>query len=440
MAQQPRQGISDSSNFFLQELTFQRPQTIFFENAVGPDYNFEEGAIIKINNIEFKLIKKRHSDNYLLVNIISKFLHSVNKKFVTHNFWVYGSNSELGLWRYCTTVEGEGILYKGNFSSSNGYEFDYVQSTLIHLKLQEFITVNLELLIDEGFKEPPICASTSDENFSIIDSPNRQIKEEPFIDFQQFLKCGERVTINPLLEYEEGMIEYNGNLVPNNPKSLIREFSNEFRKSHKIVEGSVKIVICHYFFNFQDRINVVGSINKVELARHILEPDPDEPGHDTNFVTLYYFDVKLTNSSESLEDQYSRNIQNVCSLDYHFAPFLLTTPDVVCNYMGLYDKYIPCGSYICKLFDYSSEFILQCTDEEIAQGKCSPIYSYVGKRYDGIFPFDYILELKKAECSRVSPYANPPQIVRRHSIGGRKKKRKTRRTKRLRRSRKRHSF
>lgn len=48
---------------------------------------------------------------------------------------MYRSNSELGLWRLCIEICGN--FYKGP---------DYIQSTIIYVKLQNFINENIDFI------------------------------------------------------------------------------------------------------------------------------------------------------------------------------------------------------------------------------------------------------------------------------------------------------
>ena len=84
---------------------------------------------IVINNIRFTLLAKTVSrQGYKLVQIMSKYNDSSLSTNERQAFFVYKSFSEIGLWRLAV-MEGTGF-FKG---------LDYVQSSLIHLELQNFI-------------------------------------------------------------------------------------------------------------------------------------------------------------------------------------------------------------------------------------------------------------------------------------------------------------
>ena len=118
-------------------------------------------------------------------------------------------------------------------------------------------------------------------------------------------------------------------------------------------------------------------INKIEHDNKII-----------NNVILYYFKGKINKINNNISTEYEKQIDYICNKDYHIMPFLLTPLESKCNILGLYTKYISTGAFICKLFDYSTDKYMQCTEEENNLGKCSRFYSYIGTRYLNIFPFN----------------------------------------------------
>jgi hypothetical protein len=111
-------------------------------------------------------------------------------------------------------------------------------------------------------------------------------------------------------------------------------------------------------------------------------------------VMLYACVVKMREIQTLSAFRNSReNITRICGKDLHIMPFFLTTADSSINCFGTYTKYIPCGAFICKLFDYSDGYhklsgYKQCTPTEFARNHCTSTYSYIGDRYDNIFPFN----------------------------------------------------
>jgi hypothetical protein len=108
--------------------------------------------------------------------------------------------------------------------------------------------------------------------------------------------------------------------------------------------------------------------------------------------------TELQKDSSQIMQEYNKTISTICGKRVHILPFFLTIPDVNVNVYGLYTKYIPCGAYICKMFDYYADPYDQCTLEEINDGKCTADYSYIGGRYDNIFPLKQVLVMLSDTC------------------------------------------
>jgi len=361
-------------------------------NTIEPEIDKSE-LVIKIDEYKFRLLYKmylldgnhivnpEHGDCY--VKIESYTENPTEESGII--FWVYQSKSELGLWRFCTCKDVK-IKYKGP---------DYVQSTLIHLDLQNYININLSNIkySEEEFnaavrpntknKQPIVedkdkldlklinqygrnCPNGEDfikkNGRSIdgeIDSLERMIVLAPFSTFKEELKCGE--------------------IVPD-IKNRLKSFSNSFKQ--KYTAGTTEVVIPNYSNMFQNIIQVTGQIKRTLLT----EKDTFFTKKN-NSIYLYFLEASLCKISDTASS-YDENIERVCSKATHYMPFLLTPIDSKCNYMGLYNKYIPSGSYICKLFDYSTGKLAQCTENENEVGRCDKTYSYIGSRYEGLFPFD----------------------------------------------------
>lgn len=316
---------------------------------------------ITINSITFTLIKKIQNRDYILVEIES----IVDK--TKNTFYVYPSNSELGIWRLCSYQRNK--IYKGCNITTFDYTFDYVQSTLIHVELQLFINKNinqLSLVQEELYPDYKLYRD-------IINSPSRQIHLPPFITFQEILQCGQIAS-----PYESKVQEIFGE-ISNDPFTLINAFANKLSQNYNIDEKSI-IEEGDYVNLFQNIIEIKGVIKSVILYKKDIDLQ----------LKLYFLEVRFTkqmNIDTEITSEMHINIDKLCTEgNIHFMPFLLTLPNVTCNEFGLHNYYIPCGSFVCKLFDYSNES-QQCSKEEIACGKVTPLYSYIGSRYNRIFPF-----------------------------------------------------
>ena len=318
---------------------------------------------ITIDGNTFTLLGKMISRNYLVVRIQTK----------DTIFHVYPSNSELGMWRFCV-YNNQNLLHKGKNTETENYTHDYVQTTLIHFDLQQFINETLRSLpLLEGG-----CGTIENDDLldQNISNPERQIHEKPFIYLQKTIQCGET-------KAKGERIFFNGKPVKNEPFDILRAFSNQLEGMYTIIDNRE---LFPYSTHFQSIIRVNGTMNRVVLRRN-----EQIEGSQTNIIMLYYLNVKLTKDIHKdvvLDAEMIENINFVCELTVHYMPCMLTTPEARCNSLGLYTKYIPCGAFVCKLFDYYNP--MQCSAEEVACGKITRNYSYIGSRYLYIFPFKHL--------------------------------------------------
>jgi hypothetical protein len=370
--------------------------------------------VIKIDDYKFRLLYKLYlyNDNYdvsdkrkvtvfkkgketeLVCDCYVKIESSSDSENSTElngiSFWVYQSKSELGLWRFCTCQSAR-EKYKGP---------DYIQSTLIHLDLQNYININLsELQYDktevdtaERPKRNDIKYATELNNLNLklisqygFNCPTGEFYKINEISIKDIIDSKERmVVLEPFNKFDNddelrcGYVSQHYNI-----KHKLRTFSDEIKYLYD--PGETEIVIENYSDIFQDIIRVSGQIKRILLTNK-------ETGVQ---VYLYFLEATLCKIGET-PGVYDENIERICNIDKHYMPFLLTPIDSKCNFMGIYDKYIPAGIYICKLFDYSKKSnapflknnIVQCTEQEQSFGQCNETYSYIGSRYEGLFPFD----------------------------------------------------
>jgi hypothetical protein len=86
----------------------------------------------------------------------------------------------------------------------------------------------------------------------------------------------------------------------------------------------------------------------------------------------------------SIREFLSRDLTRL-NIKNFYCPLLLTTNENITKY-GLYENYVYSGNYICKPFDYST----QCSIDENRQFICSEEYTFIGNRYNNLFPFNKI--------------------------------------------------
>ena len=344
---------------------------------------------ITINNITFFLIRVVDNLHPRYSDVLEIHSHELDKD--PFSFWVYRSNSELGFWRLCVTKSNslQSLLwYKGTA--------DYVQATFIHLELQHFINQNIQYVpkvqLDDIEKlsdcvcyiNTRYCSSSNKLATEHIDNPERIISEEPFSNIQSY---DDDARIYPI-----GCGRIPRGFTNDRIKVVLEEFSEHLESEYKIENVSK---VCFFSFNFEKIMKSVGEIYCITLKRKIILKDSQ-----TNNILIYFLKTKLDIDPSLITtptlSQFTSNITRICSKEYHVFPFFITNTDATITNMGLYSKYIPSGIFICKLFDY---YVYdQCTLEEMRDEKCTQHYSYIGKRYDDLFPLNEAVEKISETC------------------------------------------
>jgi hypothetical protein len=151
---------------------------------------------IVINNIRFILLAKTIDDRgYTLVNIMSKYSEHDESGLPIDkglSFFVYKSFSEIGLWRLAAKdVRSPSSFFKG---------LDYVQSSLIHLELQNLINEyyhelpHIERLYDDRLIKPQTIPGVelvpNETLLQFINSTERVLRVSPFAKFAESTFCG----------------------------------------------------------------------------------------------------------------------------------------------------------------------------------------------------------------------------------------------------------
>jgi hypothetical protein len=351
---------------------------------------------ISIDGVDFTLIRKTiYDDRYRdVVNVESLVVDDDEQK--SYNFWVYRSNSELGLWRLC--VELRGKFHKGP---------DYIQSTLIHIELQNFINDNIDFIpFVSNNVRLKLCSYKKSIIDVIDDKEEREVYEEPFITLDNLDKKSSRPRI--------GCGHIPKSYSDSDINNVLQVFSNEFERLYEI--KNVEKIISNYDFVFEESLFIQGVIFCVHLTRKT----PLKRSR-TNSIKLYFMAAKLENI-DTMNPIYETAKRDICNKAIHVFPFLLIPEDSGVNQYGCYTSYIPSGIYICKLFDYHTLMThFQCTLEEIESKKCNNFYSYIGERYDHLFPFEEALITYRNKCilpGRVSSPRASPRRTKTDSYSG----------------------
>ena len=346
-------------------------------------FNSKSSLTIRIDDFTFTLLLNVKNIIPGYENIIKIQVSSSNINLI---IWVYQSNSELGLWRLCSFI----MTPDNHQISLNKGDVDYVQSSLIHLDLQKFINENIInipsedynkdnhkcICLDKDFNHPQFTHNDCENKNMLIqkiddimsEKTNRPIFEEPFLSLDNEIKCGQP---------HEDVNKY------------LQCFSINLEE--QFIMGTITKIHNHIFI-FKDKIKSKGEIYSIELNRKITYSNSK-----TNNILLYVLITKLSifGFNAILDEKLRKNMSIICGKQKHIFPFLLTPKKCKINYYGLYSNYIPCGVFICKLFDYN----FQCSKSENLKQKCIDHYTYIGSRYNNLFPLKQTIEHMQSSCS-----------------------------------------
>jgi len=263
--------------------------------------NLNKNAIL-INDYMFKILGwfVGTTIGYTCVNI--KSININNNNEITY-FSVYGSNTEFGIWRLVAGDSRKRPFYKGD---------DYVQQTMIDVKLQLFINKEINL----------VTAITRESDFKIY-------TDNEYSNSLEFITGGK-----------------------NNPLTIahIDDRSRQLRIEPFIAYNSIPENLCAFendrvqLVTIQTRLNQLSDliernqefeIIKVERINNFhINPYPILSMYSVQFrngIILYYFTFTLTGNPTK----------------YH-APLILTNNTAKITKYGTYSHYVLAGNYICK--------------------------------------------------------------------------------------------
>ena len=276
---------------------------------------------IQINNILFTLIgysfNKEKTEKESL-KIISRDSYGIER-----DIYLYRSYSEMGLWRLgCFTRL---LFYKG--------KDDYVQQTLIHFTLQQFIDDNINKIIDIPFTLEhteinsqvrsvytpiyfPYCFSEIMKTHYIplhIDDEIRRKHIEPFTTFQknQLNRCGSWV-IEP---------------------HFLNDLSLQFQETFVLINESIRFLYTSSYEYNEDtiKINIISNYFLCYLKSK----------KDDTIIILYYMQYIIHDNYKTLDELLK---------DGYYFPLFITTESTI-SYLGTFQYYIPSGGYICKILE-----------------------------------------------------------------------------------------
>jgi hypothetical protein len=360
--------------------------------------------IININDYSFRIMNKTtYEVDRIIVNIHSS--ESTNKNLLyddntidekVNKFSVYLSRSNLGCFR---------LLYITYGHYAKGHE-DYIQQTFIHLELNDYINKCVPILSDVDYDYTDRSLNVyrylqqNDTNFNMsknnifnmlnnsifiqnlkniknhIDDNSRMIKKNPFIEYNQQIRCGH--------EKKEDK---------NTIIKILRDFSNKLTDLYNYSENNF---VCEHTVN-----NELDNF-KIQFYKLNLNLKQKDYSNIDNII-LYYCNVEIEKFNGLITNSYIKTDRKNFKL-----PVFLTSDNKITKF-GTFTNYILAGNYICKLFEYRE----QCKDQ-----LCTFKYQLIGDRYDNIFPFNIIKEPIEPQKTLVIPVqpTRPVQLQINNSI------------------------
>ncbi len=360
------------SKYFKYKLKYFKLKQIGGSNEIHQNNDLS----IIIDNIQFTLIYKTTTEMSLVpkpeYDIQSRSLKladivkikSLNLKTREETFfWVYRSNSELGIWRFLSHIKvDDPMFYKG---------IDYVQSSIINIYLQKHILIHYDRL-EEIF-------SPHEDIISIKDN-----LEYPLINkFRQMINVNQEYInkYNQILDDNLRSVDFF--YYPNGPRcgfsgiseeeimEFIKSMSNSL-ETHFSFESEEEVFKYNYVFN--NIFNCNNTIFKVTLKLK----------NDNFLLHIYYNKIILT---RIINDDESQILYNKCISEItkegnvHYSVLLAVPYNSYCLNSGMYSYYANLYNYICKPFEH----IHQITNP-LPNTQCTFEYSYIGYRYANIFP------------------------------------------------------
>lgn len=317
---------------------------------------------ITIDNIVFTLVgysNNKEKTEKESLKIISRDSHGVER-----DIYLYRSNSEMGLWRLGCFARLQ--FYKG--------KDDYVQQTLIHFTLQQFIDDNINKIIDIPFSFEhteiqidkrieyapiffPYCFGNIMKTHYIplhIDDETRRNHVEPFTTFHknELNRCGTWIK-NP---------------------DFLNDLSIQFSERFVLINESIQFLYNSSYEYNEDtvKLNIISNYFVCCLKSKT----------DDTTIILYYMRYYIHDNYKTFDELLK---------DGYYFPLFITTESTISN-LGTFQYYIPSGGYICKILEHTK----QCRDVKDNKffGIClTKSYRFIGIFYNDIFPFHQIKSL-----------------------------------------------
>ena len=245
----------------------------------------------------------------------------------------YRSQSHVRFWRLCLNKNGP--LYKGK---------DYIQASMIDIRLQVFINQQLETRRE--FIPSTLLSCHYDDATS----------GQEWDEIHNHLRSRQRYNMIPEFDIERQCGDHHG----------------DAREVGKI---SSQLSI-----NYDIEFDTLSQLGKIPSSVFLIDSIPVEYEATLFMITLSPFDTD-NDKLRLYFMKYDIKVDQVERYDM-LAPVLMSFNTTLISAYGTYDSYVNVGNYICKIFEYR----VQCVDGDI----CTENYSYIGDRYLNLWPMNQL--------------------------------------------------
>jgi hypothetical protein len=368
---------------------------------------------IVINNITFTLINKSKENINTYINTDPSILECIqirdnlpkvpdNVKFKDSRDLIhftskkgenirflnsYRSISELGIWRLAYHGHSKhGKKYNCvTYDKMNRKTEDYVQSTVIHHKLQKFFTENFESIPfvkhEETFNELIRPDGMNDETYAKNSMLNLSYPTDDDIAMiDNVLRCK---IVKPFNQFISDGIPKCGTPINHEDKDIITKFksiSDKIENKYEAINNSSvrKFIYKNSFKSIIDKIhNCDTTMYEINLYTY---KDTKRPNTQDDVILIY---CKYVVDYETK----TGGIKTVTGC-YGVALIPFRSRDNNINDYGIYLEFIPAGKFICKPFDYQRQCI-NIKENNI----CGDYYAYIGNIYNDMYPYSKLAAL-----------------------------------------------
>jgi hypothetical protein len=311
-------------------------------------------------------------------------------------FYVYQSNSEIGVWRLYYTlnsslIDDDLLIEKGS---------DYTQSTCIHPCLQVWINEQVTGFHTESQNRFQLCETIHEENEKEIRTYNIKSFKDILtaIDSYDYDTVSQDLTphLNKFLTKLDGIILskyrepcYAGirNIIGSRRNPIIN--SDREIRTYGLFNKLDLITKCGDDFNketlddlhtfLEDLKKSYTYVSLEKLGIYTYDLDNSIPFN----ITMCKLTLATTDTPDTPEIDIYLNITKGHGVKIYYNVILITLHNTGCNHLGLPNNYIPSGIFVCKVLEYKQQ-----DEGEIRGLSINSKYNFVGnvrKLYK--FPF-----------------------------------------------------